>query len=61
MKNVFYKMYSTLGTIVLNIEYNAAKRSVQLYSMLNLFFLFAFFLLLLFVYIIFVKRVLHFY
>ena len=44
------------GTIVRNVEYNAPKRLVQLYSMLNLFFLFAFFLLLLFVYIIFVKR-----
>ena len=38
MKNVFYKMYSMLGIIVLNVEYIAPKRSVQLYSMLNLFF-----------------------
>ena len=39
MKNVFYKMYSMLGTIVRNVEYNAPKRLVQLYSMLNLFFI----------------------
>ena len=28
-----------LGTIVRNVEYNAPKRSVQLYSILNLFFI----------------------
>ena len=36
---MFYKMYSMLGIIVLNVEYIAPKRSVQLYSMLNLFFI----------------------
>ena len=38
------------------LEYIAPKHLVQLYSMLNLFFLFVFFLLLLRIVIIFVKR-----
>ena len=38
MKNAFIKMYSTLGTIVLNVQYNAPECLVQLSPTLDLLF-----------------------
>ena len=38
MKNAFIKMYSTLGTIVLNVQYNTPECLVQLSPTLDLLF-----------------------